>query len=81
MLPAILPNLVANENGLRVFCDGRGRCVDLDVAMLIDGYGPAMPPSEIGRRSRRTSCSQKGQLVQVVAVSWRVLEYRTQRGF
>lgn len=70
MLPATLANLVANENGLRVFCDNCGRCVDLNVSLLVDRYGPAMPLPEIGRRSCCTACHQKGGSVQVVAVRW-----------
>lgn len=67
-MPATLANLVANENGLRVFCDGCGRCVDLNVGILVEHYGGATPLPEIGRRSRCTACGEKNGSVQVVAV-------------
>lgn len=69
-MPATLANLVANDNGLRVFCDRCGRCVDPDVRLLVERLGSAMPLPEIGRRSRCTRCGSKGGLVQVVAVRW-----------
>jgi hypothetical protein len=69
-MPATLANLVANENGLRVFCDRCGRCVDLNVDVLVEHHGEAMPLPEIGRRSRCTTCGEKGGSVQVVAVWW-----------
>lgn len=70
MSPATLSNLVANDNDLRLFCDGCGRCVDVDVPVMVDLYGPAMPLPEIGRRSRCRVCGTKGGSVQVVAVRW-----------
>ena len=70
MNPATLANLVTNDNGLRVFCDGCGRCVDLDVDKLVSTHGSDMPVPEIGRRSRCTECGTKGGSVQVVAVVW-----------
>ena len=39
MEPAILSNLIANDNGLRLFCDDCGRCVDADVSSLMEQYG------------------------------------------
>ena len=70
MQPATLDNLITNDNGLRVFCDDCGRCVDLDVAELASRLGAAMSLPEIGRRSRCTACGAKGGSVQVVAVGW-----------
>ncbi len=70
MQPATLANLVANDNGLRVFCDGCGRCVDLNVDELVSTHGEAMPLPEIGRRARCSACGGKGGSVQVVAVRW-----------
>jgi hypothetical protein len=67
---ATLANLVANDNGLRVFCDGCGRCVDLDVDELVITHGETMPLPEIGRRARCSACGKKGGSVQVVAVRW-----------
>jgi len=63
-----LDNLIVNANGLRVFCDACGRCVDLDVNYLVERHGPAMPLPEIGRRSRCSACGKKGGSVQVMAV-------------
>ncbi len=65
---ATLANLVANDHGLRVFCDACGRCVDLDVEALVERHGSAMPLLEIGRRARCSACGGKGGSVQVVAV-------------
>jgi hypothetical protein len=62
-----LDNLIANDSGLRVFCDDCGRCVDLDVAKLASRLGTAMPLPEISRRSRCTACGAKGGSVEVVA--------------
>lgn len=70
MEPATLSNLVANDNGLRIFCGGCYRCVDLDVGALVARYGQAMPLPEISRRSRCQQCGAKGGSVQVVAVRW-----------
>ena len=70
MRPATLANLIANDNGLRVFCDGCGRCVDLDVKELTSRLGTTMPLPEIGRRSRCTVCGAEGGSVQVVAMKW-----------
>jgi hypothetical protein len=70
MQPATLSNLIANDNGLRLFCGGCGHCVDVDVPNLADRYGLAMPLPEIGRRSRCRACGAKGGSVQVVAGTW-----------
>ena len=70
MQPATLANLIVNDNGLHVFCDGCGRCVDLDVAEMVNRLGATMPLPEIGRRSRCPECGTKGGSVQVVAMKW-----------
>ena len=41
-MTATLANLITNDNGLRVFCDGCDRCVDLDVDVLVIRYGGDM---------------------------------------
>ena len=70
-MTATLANLIANDHGLRVFCDACGRCVDLDVDTLVGRHGEAMELPEIGRRARCKSCGEKGGSVQVVAVKCR----------
>jgi hypothetical protein len=70
-MTATLDNLIANDNGLRVFCNSCVRCVDLDVGALVQRYGAKMPLPEKGRRSRCTACGTKGGSVQVVAVGWK----------
>jgi len=70
MNPATLANLIQNDNDLRIFCDGCGRCRDLDVFVLATTLGPSMPVPEIGRRARCTECGHKGGSMQVVAVKW-----------
>jgi hypothetical protein len=65
-MTATLDNLIQNDNGLRVFCDHCVRCVDLDVAALVERYGTLMQLPEIGRRSRCKACGAKGGSVQVV---------------
>jgi len=70
MEPATLSNLIANDNDLRLFCDGCGRCVDADISRLVKRFGAAIPLPEIGRRSRCSECGAKGGSVQVVAVRW-----------
>ncbi len=67
-MTATLANLVANDHGLRVFCDACGRCGDLDVYDLVSRHGKATPLLEIGRRARCKSCGGKGGSVKVVAV-------------
>jgi hypothetical protein len=69
-MTATLANLIANDNGLRVFCNSCMRCVDLDVQALVGRYGGAMELPEIGRRSRCKACGAKGGSIQVVAVRW-----------
>ena len=66
-MTATLANLIANDNCQRVFCEGCGRCVDLDVDEMVNRHGEAMELPEIGRRVRCTECGAKGGLVQVVA--------------
>ncbi len=70
MTPATLDNLIANDNGLRVFHDARGRCAGLNVLALIARYGGGMEVPAIGGRSRCTRCGHKGRDTQVVAVRW-----------
>ena len=70
MQPATLSNLIANDNGLRVFCNSCYRCRDLDVEKLVGIYGRGMELPEIGKRARCGECGGKGASVQVVAVSW-----------
>jgi len=65
-MTATLANLVANDNDLRLFCDGCGRCADVDVGALVDQYAPAMALPEIGRWARCRGCGAKGGSVQVV---------------
>ena len=67
-MKATLANLIANDHGLRVFCDACGRCVDLNVETLVSRHGEAMELPEIGRRARCSECGGKGGSVQVVAV-------------
>lgn len=69
MQPATLQNLITNDNGLRLFCDGCGHCVDVDVAVMVSRYGKAMALPEIGRRSRCRECGAKGGSVQVVVAT------------
>lgn len=67
-MTATLANLIANDNGLRVFCNACQRCAELDVHALVGRYGEAMELPEIGRRSRCKACGAKGGNVKVVAV-------------
>lgn len=69
-MTATLDNLVANDNGLRVFCDACSRVADMDVVKLVQAYGGAMPLPEIGHRARCRGCGGRGGAVQVVAVRW-----------
>ena len=68
MTPATLVNLITNDSGLRVFCDGCDRCVDPDVDGLVSRYGSGMELPEIGRWARCGVCGGKGGRVQVVAM-------------
>lgn len=70
MFPATLSNLIANDNGLRVFCNGCYKCRELEVNALAAKYGTGMELPEIGKRARCKDCGTKGGSVQVVAVSW-----------
>jgi hypothetical protein len=42
MNPAILADLIQINNDLRIFCNGCGRCRDLDVHTLAKTLGPQM---------------------------------------
>jgi len=70
MTLATLDNLVANDNGLRVFCSHCQRCADLDIEALVRRYGPRMALPEIGKRCRCLECGERGGSVQVVGVRW-----------
>jgi hypothetical protein len=70
MTPATLDNLVANDNGLRVFCGHCHRCADLNVEALVRRYGGGMALPEIGKKAKCNECGGKGGSVQVVAVQW-----------
>jgi len=65
-----LTNLIQNNNELRIFCNGCGRCHDLDVHALAKTLGPEMAVPAIGRRARCIECGHKGGAMQVVAVRW-----------
>ena len=70
MNPATLANLIQNGNDLRIFCNGCGRCCDLDVHALAKTLGPEMAVPKIGGRARCAECDHKGGSMQVVAVRW-----------
>jgi hypothetical protein len=66
MNPATLANVIQNNNDLRIFCDGCGRCHDLGVHTLAKTLGPEMAVPEIGRRARCTEYGHWGGSMQVV---------------
>lgn len=67
-MTATLQNLIANDNGLRVFCDHCHRCVDLDVEQLVNRYSASMELPVNGGKARCGECGGLGGSVQMVAI-------------
>lgn len=66
----ILGNILANNYGLRVFCNNCSNIAELNVEQLAQTYGKDESVIEIGKRCRCEKCQHKGGTVQVIATRW-----------